>query len=159
MCVLNFSQNFLRERKIPSINNFLTTHDVCVSTQLIEFKSFQDFFHKALQIVQSLYFLNLERYKYLIPYHPLRQRLSPTLCSSQRISIMWVSSLPALFILNMENCCIWSLILCINFERYVQHWLAGWQNLAAFRRKQKWQRKFSSSAYLQFSRQMRRFCA
>ena len=36
---------------------------------------------------------------------------------------------------------------------------AGWQNLAAFRREQKWQWKFSSSAYLQISRQMRRFCA
>ena len=36
---------------------------------------------------------------------------------------------------------------------------AGWQNLAAFRREQKWQWKFLSSAYLQFSRQMRRFCA
>ena len=35
----------------------------------------------------------------------------------------------------------------------------GWQNLAAFRRGQKWPWKFSSSAYLQFSRQMRRFCA
>ena len=35
----------------------------------------------------------------------------------------------------------------------------GWQNLAAFRREQKWQWKFSSSAYLQFSRQMHRFCA
>ena len=34
----------------------------------------------------------------------------------------------------------------------------GWQNLAAFRREQKWQWKFSSSAYLQFSRQMRCFC-
>ena len=118
MCVLNFSQNFLRERKIPSINKLLTTHDICVSTQeLIEFKSFQDFFHKALQIVQSLYFLNLKRYKYLIPHHPLCQRLSPTLCSSQRTSIMRVPSLPALFILNMENCCNWSLILCSNFER------------------------------------------
>ena len=40
-------------------------------------------------------------------------------------------------------------------------WLyrTGWKNLAAFRREQKWQWKFSSSAYLQFSRQMRRFCA
>ena len=36
---------------------------------------------------------------------------------------------------------------------------SGWQNLAAFRREQKWQWKFSSSAYLQFLRQMRRFCA
>ena len=36
--------------------------------------------------------------------------------------------------------------------------VAGWQNLAAFRREQKWQGKFSSSAYLQFSRQMRCFC-
>ena len=35
----------------------------------------------------------------------------------------------------------------------------GWQNLAAFRREQKRQWKFSSSAYFQFSRQMRRFCA
>ena len=40
-------------------------------------------------------------------------------------------------------------------------WLyrTGWKNLAASRREQKWQWKFSSSAYLQFSRQMRRFCA
>ena len=37
--------------------------------------------------------------------------------------------------------------------------LTGWQNLAAFRQRQKWPWKFSSSAYLQFSRQMRRFCA
>ena len=37
--------------------------------------------------------------------------------------------------------------------------VAGWQNLAAFRREQKWQCKFSSSAYLQFSRQLRLFCA
>ena len=36
---------------------------------------------------------------------------------------------------------------------------SGWQNLAAFRRGQKWQWKFSSSAYLQFSQQMGRFCA
>ena len=36
---------------------------------------------------------------------------------------------------------------------------SGWQILAAFRRMQKWQGKLSSSAYLQFSRQMRRFCA
>ena len=35
----------------------------------------------------------------------------------------------------------------------------GWQNLAPFRREQKWQWEFSSSAYLQFLRQMRRFCA
>ena len=39
------------------------------------------------------------------------------------------------------------------------NFIAGWQNLAAFRREQKWQWKFSSNAYLQFSRQMRRFCA
>ena len=38
------------------------------------------------------------------------------------------------------------------------HVEAGWQNLAAFRREQKWQLKFSSNAYLQFSRQMRHFC-
>ena len=38
------------------------------------------------------------------------------------------------------------------------HYEPGWQNLAAFRREQKWQWKFSS-AYLQFLRQMRRFCA
>ena len=36
---------------------------------------------------------------------------------------------------------------------------AGWQNLAAFRRGQEWPWTFSSSAYLQFLRQMRRFCA
>ena len=36
---------------------------------------------------------------------------------------------------------------------------AGWQNLVAFRRGQKWPSKFSSSAYLQFSRQMRCFCS
>ena len=35
----------------------------------------------------------------------------------------------------------------------------GWQNLAAFRREQKWQWKFLSNAYLQFSHKMRRFCA
>ena len=35
---------------------------------------------------------------------------------------------------------------------------AGWQNLAAFRQGQKWPRKFSPSAYLQFLRQMRFFC-
>ena len=35
----------------------------------------------------------------------------------------------------------------------------GWQNLAAFRRGQKWPWKFLSSALLQFLRQMRRFCA
>ena len=35
----------------------------------------------------------------------------------------------------------------------------GWQNLTAFRREQKWQWKFSSSAYLQSLRQMRCFCA
>ena len=39
-------------------------------------------------------------------------------------------------------------------------WLtAGWQDLAGFRRGQKWPWNLSSSAYLQFSRQMRRFCA
>ena len=37
--------------------------------------------------------------------------------------------------------------------------IPGWQNLAAFRREQKWQWKVSSSAYIQFLRQMRRFCA
>jgi len=36
---------------------------------------------------------------------------------------------------------------------------AGWQNLVAFRWEQKWQRKFLPSAFLQLSRQMRRFCA
>ena len=36
---------------------------------------------------------------------------------------------------------------------------AGWQDLAGFRRGQKWPWNLSSSAYLQFSRQMRRFCA
>ena len=45
-----------------------------------------------------------------------------------------------------------------GFFQMITH-LPGWQNLAAFRREQKWQWKFSSSAYLQFSRQMRRFCA
>ena len=35
----------------------------------------------------------------------------------------------------------------------------GWQNLAAFRREQKLQWKFSSNSYLQFSCQMRCFCA
>ena len=35
----------------------------------------------------------------------------------------------------------------------------GWQDLAGFRRGQKWPWNLSSSAYLQFSRQMRRFCA
>ena len=40
---------------------------------------------------------------------------------------------------------------------WVQLSYAGWQNLAAFRREQKWQWKFSSCAYLQFLRQMRRF--
>ena len=36
---------------------------------------------------------------------------------------------------------------------------SGWQELAGFRRGQKWPWNLSSSAYLQFSRQMRRFCA
>ena len=36
---------------------------------------------------------------------------------------------------------------------------SGWQNLAAFRWGQKLSWKFSSSAYLKFSRQMRHFCA
>ena len=35
----------------------------------------------------------------------------------------------------------------------------GWQNLAAFRREQKWPSKFSPSSYLQFLRQKHRFCA
>ena len=35
----------------------------------------------------------------------------------------------------------------------------GWQNLASFRREQKRRWKFSSNAYFQFLRQMRRFCA
>ena len=43
--------------------------------------------------------------------------------------------------------------VCAHRER------AGWQNLAAFRRGQKWPWKFPWSTYLQFSRQMRRFCA
>ena len=37
--------------------------------------------------------------------------------------------------------------------------LPGWQDLAGFRRGQKWPWNLSSSAYLQFLRQMRRFCA
>ena len=37
--------------------------------------------------------------------------------------------------------------------------IPGWQDLAGFRRGQKWPWNLSSSAYLQFSRQMRRFCA
>ena len=40
-----------------------------------------------------------------------------------------------------------------------QLFLAGWQDLAGFRRGQKWPLNLSSSAYLQFSRQMHRFCA
>ena len=52
------------------------------------------------------------------------------------------------------------LTLSISFLfAFVKHCCSGWQNLAAFRREQKWQWKFSSSTYLQFSRQMRRFCA
>ena len=35
----------------------------------------------------------------------------------------------------------------------------GWQNLAAFRREQNWQWKFSLTAYLQFLHQMHCFCA
>ena len=35
---------------------------------------------------------------------------------------------------------------------------SGWQDLAGFRRGQTWPWNLSSSAYLQFSRQMRRFC-
>ena len=37
--------------------------------------------------------------------------------------------------------------------------VTGWQDLAGFRGVQKWPWNLSSSAYLQFSRQMRRFCA
>ena len=36
---------------------------------------------------------------------------------------------------------------------------AGWQDLAGFRRGQKWPWNLSSSAYWQFLRQMHRFCA
>ena len=43
-----------------------------------------------------------------------------------------------------------------GFENNVTQLEPGWQNLAAFRREQKWQWKFSSNAYLQFSH---RFCA
>ena len=43
-----------------------------------------------------------------------------------------------------------------NFSAKALRAFAGWQNLAAFRREQKWQWKFSSNAYLQFSRH---FCA
>ena len=42
---------------------------------------------------------------------------------------------------------------------YKVHTVPGWQDLAGFRRGQKWPWNLSSSAYLQFSRQMRRFCA
>ena len=43
--------------------------------------------------------------------------------------------------------------------RKIEYFGTGWQNLAAFRREQKWHWKFPSNAFLQFSRQMRRFCA
>ena len=46
-----------------------------------------------------------------------------------------------------------------NYNKAIFRSSPGWQNLAAFRREQKWQWKLSSNAYLQFSRQMRRFCA
>ena len=49
---------------------------------------------------------------------------------------------------SMVGDCLVSCMLCDR---------PGWQNLAAFRREQKWPWKFSSSAYLPFSRQMRRF--
>ena len=46
-----------------------------------------------------------------------------------------------------------------KMEKYLSNIDTGWQNLAAFRRGQKWPWKFSSSAYLHFLRQIRPFCA
>ena len=43
--------------------------------------------------------------------------------------------------------------------KYADYVTTGWQDLAGFRWGQKWPWNLSSSAYLQFSRQMRRFCA
>ena len=52
-------------------------------------------------------------------------------------------------------CCFLDVIFVdVDCESNIE---SGWQNLSAFRRGQKWSRKFSSSAYLQFSRQMHRF--
>ena len=53
------------------------------------------------------------------------------------------------------NCIFWNILKTI--VELIFWLLSGWQNLAAFGREQNWQLKFSSSAYLQFSRQMRRF--
>ena len=52
-----------------------------------------------------------------------------------------------------------SLLVLLLSSSSVSSTQPGWQNLATFRREQKWQWKFSSNAYLQFSRQMRPFCA
>ena len=43
--------------------------------------------------------------------------------------------------------------------RKVKMRVTGWQNLADFRQGRRWPWKLSSSAYLHFSRHMRRFCA
>ena len=45
------------------------------------------------------------------------------------------------------------------FAQYAMVSGSGWQDLAGFRQGQKWPWNLSSSAYLQFSQQMRRFCA
>ena len=59
---------------------------------------------------------------------------------------------------KMDSC--FFLLLYFHFNtRQTVHCLTGWQDLAGFRRGQKWPWNLSSSAYLQFSRQMRRFCA
>ena len=49
------------------------------------------------------------------------------------------------------------IIICCKYLNWLI--VSGWQDLAGFRRGQKWPWNLSSSAYLQFSRQMRSFCA
>ena len=82
-------------------------------------------------------------------------------------SNLWISSFFAINMtgrdrsfynfMNSDNLATDEVLL---FGWNVKHRMApGLQNLAAFRRGQKWPWKFASTAYLQFSRQMHRFCA
>ena len=102
-------------------------------------------------LIENTHHLNTFRMK-ILKKTCQRQGVRFPFCSlrleGMRLDILWenqdlIKTLPRSYLLKQKN--VIQSRLCTQNE-----FLPGWQNMAAFSWAQKWQWKFSSSAYLQF---------
>ena len=100
------------------------------------------------------------QYKFWIENDPVSLNISEnsSILVAPPVPTCGVVIVQSIFWITMSQQHQWSNHWKTAWERWWSRPGSGWQNLAAFRREQKYQWKFSSSAYLQFSRQMRCFC-